>query len=143
MFDDDEIQFAPLICYESVFGEYVTDYIQLGGNIICIITNDGWWQDSPGYRQHLYYASLRAIENRRAIARSANTGISAFIDQKGRILQKSEWWKPEAIKGKLTTNNKSTIYSKYGDYLTRPMIFVTVLLLIWTFFKPVAMKLKR
>ena len=63
------------------------DYVRSGADLLSIITNDGWWKDTPGYRQHLTYASLRAIETRRAIARSANTGTSAFVDVLGNILQ--------------------------------------------------------
>jgi len=81
------IKAAPIICYESVYGEYVTDYVKNGANILCVITNDGWWRDTPGYRQHFNYACLRAIETRRSIVQSANTGISGFINQRGEILQ--------------------------------------------------------
>jgi len=60
---------APVICYESIYGEYCTEYIHDGAHAIFILTNDGWWDDSPGFRQHLKFASLRAIETRRSIAR--------------------------------------------------------------------------
>ncbi|OFY68588.1 MAG: apolipoprotein N-acyltransferase, partial [Bacteroidetes bacterium RIFOXYA12_FULL_33_9] len=73
---DDTVGVAPVICYESVYGEFVSDYVKNGADLIFIITNDGWWEDTPGYKHHLSYASLRAIETRRSIARSANTGIS-------------------------------------------------------------------
>ena len=73
-----EIKIAPVICYESVYGEYVTDYIKKGANLIFILTNDAWWGDTQGYKQHASYARIRAIETRRSIARSANTGISCF-----------------------------------------------------------------
>ncbi|NND78176.1 MAG: apolipoprotein N-acyltransferase [Flavobacteriales bacterium] len=136
VFVDDSVKIAPLICYESVFGEYVTDYIKQGGNMLCIITNDGWWQDSPGFKQHLQYASLRAIENRKAIARSANTGVSAFIDEKGRIYSKTEFWEPAVVSGSLPINNELTLYAEYGDFITRPMLMVAALLIAWTFFKP-------
>ena len=72
------IKIAPVICYESVFGSYVTDYIKKGAEAIFIITNDGWWKNTNGYKQHLYYASIRAIETRRPVARAANTGISCL-----------------------------------------------------------------
>jgi len=84
---NDSICIAPVICYESIFGEFVTDYIKLGAQYIFIITNDGWWGNTPGYRQHNSFAALRAIENRRSIARSANTGISSFVNQRGEISQ--------------------------------------------------------
>ena len=60
---------APIICYESVFGSFVTGYIKNGAEALFIITNDGWWKGTNGYRQHLSYASLRAIETRRPVAR--------------------------------------------------------------------------
>ncbi|HEY0054822.1 MAG TPA: apolipoprotein N-acyltransferase, partial [Pedobacter sp.] len=83
---------APVICYESVWGEYVSDYVNKGAQFIAIITNDAWWGNTSGKDQHLVYAKLRAIETRRWVARSANTGISAFINQRGDITQQSGWW---------------------------------------------------
>ena len=83
------LRVAPVICYESVYGDFVGEYVANGATLIGIITNDGWWSDSPGHSQHLQYATLRAIETRRDVARSANTGISAFINQKGEITQQT------------------------------------------------------
>ena len=54
-------------------------------------TNDGWWKNTAGYRQHFTYSRLRAIEQRKAIIRSANTGISGVIDKKGEVLQQTKW----------------------------------------------------
>src|SRR5690606_32905513 len=79
---DGKFKVAQLICWESDFGEYVTDYVKKEANLLFIITSDEWWGDSPGFIQHLHYARLRAIENRRSIARSANTGVSCFINQR-------------------------------------------------------------
>ena len=79
-FLDNERKIAPIICYESVYGEYVTEYVRKGANILAIITNDGWWSESQGYKQHLSYARIRAIETRRNILRSANTGSSAILN---------------------------------------------------------------
>ena len=95
---------APIICYESIFGEYVTQYVKRGATLLCIVTNDGWWGNTPGYKQHLSYASLRAIETRRFVARSANTGISGFVDDLGNITQQSKWWVPAALKQKVALN---------------------------------------
>ena len=126
----DKTEVAPVICYESVFGEYVTKYVQKGAQIIFIITNDGWWKNTPGYRQHLSFASLRAIETRRSIARCANTGISCFINQRGDILQPTDWWVPAAIKGTLNANDEITFYVKFGDYIARISLFISVLLVL-------------
>lgn len=108
---------APAICYESIYGDYIREYIQKGARLIFIITNDGWWGNSPGYRQHLVYASLRAIETRRSIARSANTGISAFINQRGDIIEQTGWWVPAILQRSINANDALTYYVRYGDYI--------------------------
>lgn len=110
---------APIICYESVYGEYVTGYVKNGANFLTIITNDAWWSDTQGHKQHLNYAKLRAIETRRSIVRSANTGISAFINEKGDILQSLGYEETGSIRGDVTLNTTQTFYVKHGDYIAR------------------------
>ncbi len=127
---DSETSVAPVICYESVFGEYVSSYVRKGADVIFILTNDGWLR-SPGYMQHLHFARLRAIETRRDIARSANTGISAFINQKGELLRTTEWWERNALKGTLNANNEQTFYVEYGDYIGRVSTFLAVFALLY------------
>jgi apolipoprotein N-acyltransferase len=122
---------APVICYESIYGEFVTEYMWKGANAIFIITNDGWWDNTAGYKQHLSYARLRAIENRKSIARSANTGISAFVNQKGDISQPTNWWVQAVIKENVLMNNEITFYQKYGDFIGRVFSLITALLFIW------------
>ncbi|MFQ5632695.1 MAG: apolipoprotein N-acyltransferase [bacterium] len=117
---------APVICYESVFGEYVSEYIKNGANAIFIITNDGWWGKTPGHLQHLRYASMRAIETRRSIARSANTGISCFINQRGDILQATKYDEQIAIRGKIAMNNVQTFYTHCGDLLGKGAVIATL-----------------
>jgi apolipoprotein N-acyltransferase len=124
---------APVICYESVYGEFVTRFIRNGANLIFVITNDGWWGNTPGHRQHFYFSVLRAIETRRSIARSANTGISAFIDQRGDVYQATPYWEPAVIRQTLTTNNKMTFYVLYGDYLSRIALFASAVFLLYAF----------
>jgi len=126
----DSIRIAPVICYESIYGEYVTNYIKNGANLIFVITNDGWWKATPGYKQHLSYSQLRAIETRRSIARSGNTGISCFINQKGEILKRTNWWVADAITGTINANNKITFYVRYGDYIGRIAKFITIFSLL-------------
>lgn len=126
----EKIGVAPIICYESIYGEFVTEYIRNGAQLLFVITNDGWWSDSPGYKQHLSYSCLRAIETRRDIVRSANTGISAIINQRGDILQTTEWWKKSAFRNKVNTNNAITFYVIYGDYIGRISTFLSILLVL-------------
>jgi apolipoprotein N-acyltransferase len=127
---DDRFKAGPLICYESVYGEFVTGFVRNGANILFIITNDGWWGNTPGHRQHMDFSILRAIETRRSIARSANTGISAFVDQRGDVFQATPYWEPTAIRQKLSTNEKLTFYAKNGDYLSRISAFIMAIFLL-------------
>jgi apolipoprotein N-acyltransferase len=122
---------APVICYESIYGDYVGDYINKGAKMIFIITNDGWWEDTPGYKQHLSYARLRAIESRRSIARSANTGISCFINQRGDVINATDWWEQDVISGQINSNDKVTFYSTYGDFFGRIFAAISVILILW------------
>jgi len=108
---------APVICYESIWGNYVAEYVKKGAQFIAIVTNDGWWKNTSGKDQHLAYAKLRAIENRRWVARSANTGISGFINQRGDIVQQTSWWTPTAIAQEINLNEEITFYTKSGDYI--------------------------
>ena len=110
---------APVICYESIWGEYVADYIKKDAQFIAIITNDGWWGNTSGKDQHLHYAKLRAIETRRWVARSANTGISAFINQRGDIVQRTKWWVQGALKQDINLNEELSFYVRFGDYIAR------------------------
>jgi apolipoprotein N-acyltransferase len=128
------IKVAPVICYESIFSEYVTDYIKQGANFITIITNDGWWGDTPGYKQHLAYAKLRAIETRKPIVRSANTGISCFIDPLGNISLQTEYWKEAAIFCKIKPNSYQTMYVQFGDLFSFASLIITILLCIYIIF---------
>ncbi len=123
---------GPIICYESIYGEFVTEYVQKGANLLFVITNDGWWSDSPGRLQHLLFSKLRCIENRRSMARSANTGVSAFINQKGDILLDGGINQAKALKYELSINNEKSWYSVHGDYIARIAAFISVLLLLYT-----------
>jgi apolipoprotein N-acyltransferase len=121
---------SPVICYESVYGEFVAGYVRKGANLLFVITNDGWWGDTPGYHQHAAYSSLRAIETRRSVARSANTGISCLINQRGEVLQKLGWWKRGALKGTLNSNDYLTFYVRNGDYIGRAACYFSLLIIV-------------
>ena len=128
--DGQNIPIGCAVCYESVYGEYYTDYVRKGARAMTIITNDAWWGDTPGYRQHLSYASLRAIETRRAIARCANTGISAIIAPSGEILQPTPWWEPAVIESSIPLRDDITFYVSHGDITGRVCTFIFILLLL-------------
>jgi apolipoprotein N-acyltransferase len=119
------MKIAPVICYESVFGKFVTDYVKKGAEAIFIITNDGWWKNTNGYKQHLYFASLRAIETRRPVVRAANTGVSSLIDIRGNRTYETGWWTKTVLKGEIYPETRITTYVKYGDYLLLGSLFIS------------------
>lgn len=119
VFQKDSMSIAPVICYESIYGNYIGDYIRKGAQAIFIMTNDGWWDNTPGHIQHLKFGSLRAIEFRKPIARSANTGISCFIDTKGIVHQATRYDEKASVRGKIYTNSIKTFYLKHGDYIIK------------------------
>ncbi len=125
-----KVTFAPLICYESVYGEFNAEQCRKGAQAIFIITNDGWWGDTPGYKQHKSFACLRAIENRKFVARSANTGTSCFINEFGEIIQETPWWKMTAIRHAIKLNSNQTFYTRNGDLLGKNSSVVSVFLLV-------------
>ena len=122
---------APAICYETVWGGWIADAVHRGAQFITIITNDGWWENTSGKDQHLDYAKLRAIETRRWICRSANTGISAFINQRGDIVQHTQWWVRTAIKQDINLNSDMTFYVLHGDYLPKGICILSVGFILW------------
>ena len=132
VFVSDSGRVAPVICYESVFGDYLAGYIRAGAEAIFIVTNDGWWDNTPGYQQHVKYASLRAIETRRSIARSANVGTTCFLNQRGDILQPTQYGKAAAVRGTIRFNNEMTFYVNWGDLIGRVSLFLAAILFLNT-----------
>lgn len=118
------------ICYESIYGDFCRQFVNKGAQAITVITNDGWWGNTPGYRQHFSYSRLRAIELRRDIARCANTGISGIINQRGDVLEQSEWWTPYVLSAKVNLSEEKTFFAIYGDITGRVCTFVAILLLL-------------
>jgi apolipoprotein N-acyltransferase len=117
---------TPAICYETIWGGWIAKSVHKGGQFIAIITNDGWWENTSGKDEHLDYAKLRAIETRRWVCRSANTGISAFINQRGDVVQQTKWWVKTAIKQNINLNSDLTFYVLHGDYLAITTSFLAI-----------------
>lgn len=122
---------APIICYESIYGEFVTSYVKKGANLLTIVTNDSWWGYSQGHKQLLVYAKLRAIETRREIARAANSGTSAHINSRGDIVDELPYGAKGALTAKVNLIDKETFYTKSGDFLSRICLFVIGALLLF------------
>ena len=125
-----DIPIGCAVCYESVYGEYCTGYVRKGARLLTVITNDAWWGDTPGYKQHFSYSCLRAIETRRDIARCGNTGISAIIDQRGDVLQKGPWWERAVLSGEVNLNSRETFFVRNGDLVGQAAYVCFLLLLL-------------
>lgn len=135
VFVNGPLKVGPIICYESIFGEYTGGYVKNGATAFFIVTNDGWWDDTPGHIQHLKLGALRAIEHRRPIARSANTGISCFIDIRGRIHEPTAYGVATAIKGEIIPETRITFYTRFGDLIAKGLLIISILFLIMLLFK--------
>lgn len=122
---------TPAICYESLWGEWIATGVHNGAQFIAVITNDGWWENTSGKDEHLDYAKLRAIETRRWVCRSANTGISAFINQRGDIVQQTKWWTRTAIKQDINLNSDFTFYVLHGDYIAKTGSLLAIAGIFW------------
>ncbi len=131
---NDDLRLAPIICWESLFGEYVCDFVNKGANIIGIITNDSWWAADQAAMMHCNIARLRAIECRRFVVRSANSGFSCFIDAYGDIIDRTSYNESVVDFGEIGVINKKTFYCKHGDYIGKFSSYVSVLILLFIFF---------
>ena len=130
-----DLPIGTAICYESVYGEFCTGYVRKGAKMLAVITNDAWWGNTPGYRQHLNYSRLRAIETRRCVARCANTGISAIITPQGKIVNRTGWWQPALLEGRVGLSTEQTFFVRYGDMVGRVSVFLFLLLLAAAIFR--------
>jgi len=131
VFNNQSLSIAPVICYESIYGNFVGDYIRKGAQAIFIMTNDGWWDNTPGHKQHLAFGALRAIEFRRPIARCANTGISCFVNARGDISHQLAYGTQGSITNSMAFSSYETIYSKTGDLIAYVCLIFSVLALFF------------
>ena len=132
VFDHNGVKIGPAICYEGLYGEFFTGFTREGAEVMAVISNDGWWGNTPGHRRLFDYCRLRAIECRRSIARSANTGISGFISPTGRTIGERLTWDKEGIlTASVELRDDQTIYVRYGDWVARISTFVALLSVLY------------
>lgn len=121
----DTAKICTMICYESVYPDYVREFVKRGAELLTVITNDGWYGKSSGPYQHNRFAILRAVENRRWVARSANTGISSVIDDRGRILEERPLFESASITKNIPLLSERTLYTTLGDFIAIPCMWVS------------------
>ena len=127
---DGAIKILPIVCFESIFGPYCSRSLPPEKGFIAMITNDGWWKNTPGYQHHFSFSPVRAIETRRDMVRVANTGISAIINFKGEIIAKTPWWEEATLKGKIHLRRGLTFFARYGDVLGRISLVCGAILIL-------------
>jgi apolipoprotein N-acyltransferase len=134
---DKSFSLAPIICFESVYGQFVSGFVTNGATSIAVITNDAWWGDTPGYYQHLMHSKLRAIETRRNIARCANTGVSCIINGRGDITAQILPFEKNILKGNVSQQNYISFYTKHGDYIGIMALVSTVILIVFLAYRSI------
>ncbi len=127
VFENDGVKAGPAICYEGLYGDCFARFVREGAEVMLVMSNDGWWGNTPGHKRLFDFCRLRAIETRRAIARSANTGVSGFITSRGDVEQRLDWDERGVLSGDVELNNRTTAYVIYGDWLGRMGLLLTFL----------------
>ena len=122
-----QVKTCAAICYESIYGDVVRRFVKNGANVLTVITNDSWWKDTPGHKQHFEMARLRAVETHRYVLRAANGGFSGVISPAGDVLAKSQYLERTAIHATVYAQNDLTFYAKHGDYLAVIALFLTAI----------------
>ena len=122
---------APAICYEGLYGNHMAEFVRNGAEALFVVSNDGWWGNTLGHRYLFKFCRLRAIELRRDVARSANTGVSGFITMQGEDIQRMEWDNRGVLTSDIHLNNKLTFYAKFGDYIGRLSLYIAALCLLY------------
>lgn len=133
--DNSKAVFPTAICYESAFPELMRSFTGKGATFLAVITNDGWWGNTSGYHQHFEFSRMRAIENHRWVVRSANNGISGFIDQNGNVIQQTEYWVQAEIADEIELYDNQTLYVRFGDWLPKLFLLFSLLIIIWSYFR--------
>ena len=115
-----------VICFEVIFPDLVRLFVDQGADYMVTITNDAWFGQSGAPYQHFAMVVFRAVENRIAFARAANTGISGFIDAEGHILRTTDLFVEGALSGEVRTGGPRTFYTAYGDLFAHSCVILTL-----------------
>ncbi len=112
--ENDTVKIDGLVCYESIYPLFVSEFVRKGAQFITVVTNDSWYGNSSGPYQHKEMSVLRAVENRRSVIRAANGGISCIIDPLGRTIIHSEMFTKTFLVGNVILQNNETFYTKHA-----------------------------
>lgn len=128
-----------VICIESIYPDFVAEFVQKGAGLITVVTNDSWYGYSSGPFQHKEISRLRAIENRKYVVRAANGGVSCIIDPHGNIVSETKLFTRDVLVGDITFNYEKTFYTNFPliipNFVTGISIAIFILFLLKKFFK--------
>lgn len=130
--DNKSISVGPVICIESIYPEFVSKTSANGAEFIVIITNDAWYDNTPGPEQHFLIAAMRAIENRKFIARCANTGVSGIISPTGKTSERIPQYTRMGLNSPITLLKEKTLYVLYGDWFSKISLLITIFAIIYS-----------
>jgi apolipoprotein N-acyltransferase len=119
-----------------IFPDLVRRFALAGAEFLVNITNDAWYERSAASEQQFSNLVFRAVENRRPLARSANTGISGFVDAHGRVLSMSELFARGQYRATLALSRRTTLYTRWGDWLPRVCVAIALALLVAALRRP-------
>jgi apolipoprotein N-acyltransferase len=125
-------KFLSMVCYESIFPEFIAHFVDKGAEFLVFITNDSWWGNTSGARQHNQYSIIRAIENRRWVVRCANGGISSFVDPLGRMYDQTQMYTQAYISHQIEPLKTKTFYSNHGDWIARICASITAVIFLFS-----------
>ncbi len=132
VFETGGVKFSTPICFEDVFGYLSRNFVRNGAEVIVNLTNDSWSGSLPSQMQHMGMAVFRAIENRRSVVRSTNSGMTGIIDPDGRIVSLLEPFKSDYLVGNVPIyTEKSTVYTLLGDWFAFASIFLAGAFLLY------------
>jgi len=119
-----------MICYESVYPNYVREFVKRGAEFLVVLTNDSWWGNTSGAYQHAAVASLRAVETRRWVVQCANGGISLVVDPAGKRQWTTNLYTKTKFIADIGPRSDSTFYVKYGDIVAQVCLVASLMLLL-------------
>jgi apolipoprotein N-acyltransferase len=128
----DGAPFGTVICYEVIFPELFREFVSRGARFMANITNDAWFGQTSGPWQHLGMLPFRAVEHRVAIARSANTGISAFVEPSGRVARTLGLTERGVLVAEVPLRTRTTLYTRWGDWFPAACLALSAAGLGWT-----------
>lgn len=137
---DPDVRVAPLICFEDTVGDLVRRFVLNGANLLVDITNDGWFLQSSGSHQHLANAIFRCVENRRPMVRAANTGVTCFVNEFGRVTDvlqddTGNTFNEGVLDGviKVPQDRQLTFYARHGEWFAESCVVVVAIAIVLIF----------